>query len=140
MYYRFGSFLAPLSVGLITSRHYLSERNVTDNKNGRTNSSTTSNDERPEKVEVGKRLAEYNCKKREELKAQKSESKQVEPMLTSSQYSMCYGIGAFLAVGVIGGLGYYLYQAKKGEVNAVPNNPPQQPSHPCPKANKFEME
>ena len=29
-YYRFGSFLAPLSVGLITSRHYLSERN----KNG----------------------------------------------------------------------------------------------------------
>ena len=25
LYYRFGSFLAPLSVGLITSRHYLSE-------------------------------------------------------------------------------------------------------------------
>ena len=31
LYYRFGSFLAPLSVGLITSRHYLSERS---NKNG----------------------------------------------------------------------------------------------------------
>ena len=27
LYYRFGSFLAPLSVGLITSRHYLSEHN-----------------------------------------------------------------------------------------------------------------
>ena len=27
MYYRFGSFLAPLSVGIIMSRHYLSERN-----------------------------------------------------------------------------------------------------------------
>ena len=26
LYYRFGSFLAPLSVGLISSRHYLSER------------------------------------------------------------------------------------------------------------------
>ena len=26
LYYRFGSFLAPLSVGLITSRHYLTER------------------------------------------------------------------------------------------------------------------
>ena len=26
LYYRFGSFLAPLSVGLITSRHYLSEK------------------------------------------------------------------------------------------------------------------
>ena len=27
LYYRFGSFLAPLSVGIIRSRHYLSERN-----------------------------------------------------------------------------------------------------------------
>ena len=27
LYYRFGLFLAPLSVGIITSRHYLSERN-----------------------------------------------------------------------------------------------------------------
>ena len=30
LYYRFGLFLAPLSVGTITSRHYLSEHN----KNG----------------------------------------------------------------------------------------------------------
>ena len=30
LYYRFCSFLSPLSVGIITSRHYLSERN----KNG----------------------------------------------------------------------------------------------------------
>ena len=40
LYYRFGSFLAPLSVGIITSRHYLSECNKNgehetgDNKNG----------------------------------------------------------------------------------------------------------
>ena len=41
-YYRFGSFLAPLSVGIIMSRHYLSECNKNgerisetgDNKNG----------------------------------------------------------------------------------------------------------
>ena len=45
----------------------------------------------PKGVEAGKRLAEYNRKKREELKAQKSE------VLTSSQ---CYGIGAVLAVGL----------------------------------------
>ena len=79
----------------------------------------------PKKVKVGKRLAEYNHKKREELKVQKSK---VED---SSQY---YGIGALLAVGVIGGLGYYLYQAKKGEVNNVV--PPQQHPH----TNKFELE
>ena len=40
LYYRFGSFLAPLSIGIITSRHYLSELNKNresatgDNKNG----------------------------------------------------------------------------------------------------------
>ena len=39
LYYRFGSFLAPLSVGILTSRHYLSEHNKNgergagDNKN-----------------------------------------------------------------------------------------------------------
>ena len=41
LYYRFRSFLASLSVGIITSRHYLSEHNkneehgMGDNKNGR---------------------------------------------------------------------------------------------------------
>ena len=42
LYHRFGSFFALLSVGIITSRHYLSERNKNaertsgtgDNKNG----------------------------------------------------------------------------------------------------------
>ena len=42
LYHRFGSFLAPLSVGIITSRHYLSEHNkngertsgIGDNKDG----------------------------------------------------------------------------------------------------------
>ena len=35
LYYRFGSFLAPLSIGLITSRHYLSERNRNGGDNER---------------------------------------------------------------------------------------------------------
>ena len=35
LYYRFGSFLAPLSIGIITSRHYLSERNKNGGTNGR---------------------------------------------------------------------------------------------------------
>ena len=34
LYYRFDSFLAPLSIGLITSRQYLSEHGI---KNGGTN-------------------------------------------------------------------------------------------------------
>ena len=39
MYYRFGSFLAPLRIGIITSRHYLSEHN----KNGERTSGTGDN-------------------------------------------------------------------------------------------------
>ena len=39
LYYRFGSFLAPLSVGIITNRHYLSEHN----KNGERTSETGDN-------------------------------------------------------------------------------------------------
>ena len=42
LYYRFGSFLAPLSIGLITSRHYLSERN----KNGGTSVTGDRGDEK----------------------------------------------------------------------------------------------
>ena len=45
LYYRFGSFLAPLSVGIITSRHYLSERN----ENGeRTSGTSETGDHRPQ--------------------------------------------------------------------------------------------
>ena len=56
----------------------------------------------PKKVEVGKRLAEYNRRKREELAQLKSESKQVEPKLTY------YGAGAIVAIGALGVLGYYV--------------------------------
>ena len=40
LYYRFGSFLAALSVGIITSRHYLSEHN----KNGGTSGTSATGD------------------------------------------------------------------------------------------------
>ena len=82
----------------------------------------------PKKVEVGRTPAEYNRRKREELKVQKSE------VLPSSQ---CYGIGAVLAVGAIGCLGYYLYQAKVN--NVVPHQQPS-PQQSRPQTDKFEME
>ena len=60
------------------------------------------------KVEVGKKLAEYNRRKRKELaKVQKIESK---PKLTSSQY---YGVGAIVAIRALGILDYYAYGSKK---------------------------
>ena len=56
------------------------------------------------KVEVGKRLAESNKRKREEhawlAKAQRETS------------LACYGAGAVVAVGVLGVISYYVYQSK----------------------------
>ena len=78
------------------------------------------------KVEAGKRLAESNCKKREAKKQSKFEKSGV------NQY---YEIGAVLALGVIGGLGYYIYRTKKGE-QPQRNNPK---PHPQPQTNKFEI-
>ena len=91
------------------------------------------------KVEAGKRLAAINHKKREAKK--REEHAQLE-RIRVNQY---YGFGAVIALGVIGGLGYYIYRTKKGE---VPNrtraptlqNPPPQQISSRPQTNKFEMD
>ena len=53
-----------------------------------------------------KRLAVHNHKKREE---QRKEQAKLEK--TASGVNQYYGIGAVIALGVIGGLGYYIYRA-----------------------------
>ena len=62
----------------------------------------------PKKVEAGKRLAESNHKKREAKKREQAK-------LEASGVNQYYGIGAVIALGIIGGLGYYIYRSKKGE-------------------------
>ena len=88
------------------------------------------------KVKVGKRLAEHNRKKREEQRKE-----QVKLKKTASGLSQYYGIGAVIALGVIGGLGYYIYRSKKGE---QPSNPEQNNPKPHPQAqpqsNKFKID
>ena len=50
LYYRFGSFLAPLSVGLITSRHYVAtDENIISDKENVSGTNNSSNDEGSEK-------------------------------------------------------------------------------------------
>ena len=46
LYYRFGSFLAPLSVGIILSRHYLSEHNKNREQTSGTGDNINGEDER----------------------------------------------------------------------------------------------
>ena len=93
----------------------------------------------PKKVEAGKRMAESNRKKREVKKQAKLDAS--GHWRSVNQY---YGIGAVIALGVIGGLDYYIYRTKKveqpqGEVQQ--NNPK---PHPQPQTqaqtNKFEMD
>ena len=81
----------------------------------------------PKKVEAGKRLAAINHKKREAKK--REEQAQLERSFTSgvNQY---YGIGAIIAVGVIGSLGYYLYRSKKGQVGSRSDPGPTGPIMP----------
>ena len=75
LYYRFRSFLAPLSVGIITSRHYLSERN----KNGELMSGTEDN-------------------KNGEDEKQPSKSEVIGSFIGMGMVGFCFGIGLMLAV------------------------------------------
>ena len=67
----------------------------------------------PKKVEARKRLAESNRKKREVKK--KEEQSKLEKSENWRPVKQYYGIGALLALGVIGGIGYYIYRTKKVE-------------------------
>ena len=84
----------------------------------------------PNKVEAGKRLAESNRKKREAKK--REEQLKLEKSGNWRPVNQYYRIGAVLALGVIGGLGYYIYRTKKVEQ-------PQR-NNPKPHPNKFEMD
>ena len=85
------------------------------------------------KVEAGKRLAEHNCRKREEY-AQLAKA-QSESKITY------YGAGSVVDIGVLCLIGYYIYQSKTPKEIPV-RQPKETPVHQ-PKetqANKFEME
>ena len=212
LYYRFGSFLAPLSIGMIMSRHYL---NVIKMENEQVKQETIKMEEmrkqpsklqvirtvitvgvlgfwfgvgatlgtkmvnnleeladnkmaeepqqikkepqvttepqqvtkEPQrvttknsmKVEAGKRLAESNRKRSEEKRTVVKEVKKREQAkLEASGVNQYYGIGAVIALGVIGGLGYYIYRSKKGE-QPQQNNPKPYPQMQL-QTNKFEMD
>ena len=88
---------------------------------------------------MGKRLAEHNHRRRKEKKREQAQVK-----LEKSGVNQYYGIGAVIALGVIGGLGYYIYQTKKTEQLSDPqqNNPKPHPQAIAvqPQSNKFEMD
>ena len=72
----------------------------------------------------------------------KKREEQAQLERTASGVNQYYGIGAVIALGVIGGLGYCIYWSKKGQVSrevkdvSMPHNPPK----PHPQTNEFEMD
>ena len=79
LYYRFGSFLAPLSVGIIMGRHYLSERNKMEN-------------------------VERETIKMEETRKQPSKSEVIGSFIGMGMVGFCFGIGLMLAVKTVNNL------------------------------------
>ena len=111
-----------LAVGVVNSLNYfvraiMRGNKVTASKMTEQVQQVTMKD--PKKVKAGKRLAEYNHRKREQMKAQKSES---ETKLTY------YVAGTVVAVGVLGVIGYYVYQSKTSKVTLV-NETKKSPVH-----------
>ena len=91
------------------------ENDVTANKLAEKNQVTKKEPQRVQQVatkntkkeEQGKMLAESNHKKREAKKREE------QAKLEKSRVNQYYGI--VIALGVIGGLGYYIYRTKKVE-------------------------
>ena len=120
---------------------------ATNAKEGEQVSPTQVTTKDPKKVEQGKKLAEYNRKKKEELKEQKKNEREGENSavnLTSTQ--CCYGIGAFAVAGAIIIIGYQVWKSKKKEVESFTHNPiihnPHNPTtqQPQNQSKKWEME
>ena len=68
----------------------------------------------------------------------REEKRKEQVKLEASRVNQYYGIGVVIALGVIGGLGYYIYQTKKVE-QPQQNNPKPHPQTQA-QANKFEMD
>ena len=84
LYYRFGLFLAPLSIGIITSRQYLSERN----KNG----------------ERTREQVKQETIKMEDTRKQPSKSEVIGSFIGMGVVGFCFGIGLMLAVKTVNNL------------------------------------
>ena len=118
------------------------ENDVTANKLAEENQVTKKEPQRVttknlKKVEQGKRLTVHNRKKREEQRKE-----QVKLEKTTCRVNQYYGIGVIIALGVTGGLGYYIYRTKKGEQpssNPQQNNPKPHPQMQL-QTNTFEMD
>ena len=131
---------------MITSKHYIQEKQGEDSENindlkmesiqkEEQIEVTTKN---PKRVEAGKRLAEYNFKKREELKTIKEREPQVKQQTTSefASENMGYGIAALITIATVSG--YYFYTRPQKTLVKARNNSNNEKTKPL--IDKFTMD
>ena len=148
LYYWFGALLAPVSVGIITGKHYaknsitkLNDRS--DNGTCDPATKTVTKQKNPLRIEQGKKLVEYNKRKKEELKhlneqiTKQDNMVEHKPKPDTNTYVYVGGLSVFgLAIG-----GYLLYSKfKKQKQNLIDVPPPPVPKTSTePKRDIFEM-
>ena len=146
LYYRFGALLAPVSVGIITGKHY-AKKSITklNDRTCDTATITVTKQKNPLRVEQGKKLVEYN-KRKKEAKELKSLNEQItkqddiaehKPKPDMNNYVYAGGLSVLgLAIG-----GYLLYNKfKKQKQNLIDVPPPPMlKASTEPKRDIFEM-
>ena len=139
------ALLAPVSVGIITGKHY-AKKSITKlndrSDNGTQQQETVTKQKNPLRIEQGRKLVEYNKHKKEELKClneqiTKQDSMEHKPKPDTNTYLYVGGLSVFgLAIG-----GYLLHSKfKEQEQNLIDVPPPPVPKTSTePKRDIFEM-
>ena len=105
LYYRFGAFLAPVSVGIITGEHYTknSSPKLNDRSdNGSCESATRNCNKTEEPSEQGGRSVEYNDRKKEELKCLNEQITKQDDMMERKSIELSNNYLYISGVSVVG--------------------------------------
>ena len=118
LYYCFGAFLAPVSVGIIAGKHYAKKSGTklndrSDNGNCESATRNCNKTENPLRIKQGKRLVEYNRRKKEELKRLNERIKKQDDMIECKPIELSNNYLYIIGVSVIGlAIGRYLLYSK----------------------------
>ena len=132
IYYRFGAFLGPVSVGVITGKHYAKNpgTKLNDRSDNRNCESATRNckkkQKNPLRIEQGKRLVEYNHCKKEELKCLNKRNTKQDDVIECKHVELNNNYLYISGLSVVGLVisGYLLYNKFKKPKQNLINVPP----------------
>ena len=148
LYYRFGALLAPVSVGIITGKHYAKILSL-NQMTGQTVGPVTQQQETVTKqknhlrIEQGKKLVEYNIRKKEELKrlneqiTKQDDITEHKPRSDTNTYVYASGL-SLLGLAISGYLLYMKFKKPERELIDIPA-PPVSKTSTEPKRHIFEI-